>query len=34
MNEAMEPALDANRQRVVDSLNDMLRTVGREWERG
>jgi hypothetical protein len=34
MDEAMQPALDNNRQQVVAKLDDMLRTVGREWERG
>lgn len=34
MNEAMRPALDHNRRQVVEKLDDMLRTVGREWERG
>jgi hypothetical protein len=34
MEEAMQPALDNNRQQGVEKLDDMLRTVGREWERG
>jgi DNA-directed RNA polymerase subunit L len=34
MDEAMQPALDADHQKVVDNLEDVLRTVSREWERG
>lgn len=34
MDEAMQPALDSNRAQVVEKLDDVLRTVGREWERG
>jgi hypothetical protein len=34
MGEAMEPALEHNRERVMESLDDMLATVGRAWERG
>ena len=31
--EAMIPALHQNRERVVRELDEVLRTVGRDWER-
>lgn len=34
MGRAMQPALDRNREHVIDRIDDLLADVGREWERG
>lgn len=34
MDDAMQPALDHNHQKVVENLDHVLATVGRAWERG
>lgn len=33
LDEAMEPALDAKREEVVDGIRHVLETVARDWER-